>query len=270
MKHLPFSSLAFLLCAATGAMAAGPNLAPHRAYYELAIKHVEGAGNITDIKGRLAYEITGTGCDGYSVNYRLANRVLYKEGSAQVIDTQLTSWESGDGLQLDMTTKQYVDSQLKDETRIKVNKDTEAAAGKGMVTKADTKAFETAMAAVFPTQYQVKLVEAAEQGKTYEETIIYDGSDEDKSMKAVSFIGAKKAMSGVPADQVAALGSMASWPVTVSYYPLDDNGDGNPIYQATFNMLENGISTDLVLDYGSYSLSGKMTKLELLKADTCK
>jgi hypothetical protein len=35
-------------------------------------------------------------------------------------------------------------------------------------------------------------------------------------------------------------------------------------------MLANGVSTDLVLDYGSYALKGKLEKIEMLKADACK
>ncbi|MFO1034566.1 MAG: DUF1849 family protein [Hyphomicrobiales bacterium] len=241
----------------------------HRAYYDLEVKRIDGNADISTIRGRLAYEITGSTCDGFSVNYRLANRVQYKEGTARVIDTQLTSYESGDGLQLDMTQKQFVDAEMKEETRIKVNKDAEGTTGKGLLTKTDTKTFETVAAALFPTRYQVKLVEAAEQGKSYDEQVIYDGSNEDKSLKAVSFIGPKKPMSGVPEEQAKALGSMDSWPVTVSYFPLDDKADGNPVYTASFNMLDNGISTDLVLDYGSYALTGKLTKLEMLKPETC-
>ena len=56
---------------------------------------------------------------------------------------------------------------------------------------------------------------------------------------------------------------MAAWPVTISYYAEHSQDDEQPLYQASFLMLENGISTDLTLDYGSYSLSGKLTKLEL-------
>jgi hypothetical protein len=55
----------------------------------------------------------------------------------------------------------------------------------------------------------------------------------------------------------------------VSYYSLDAKGDEQPTYSASFNMLENGVSTDLVLDYGTYSLKGKLERIEMLKAETC-
>ena len=73
-----------------------------------------------------------------------------------------------------------------------------------------------------------------------------------------------------PETDVTALNKLPSWPVSISYYPIEGNGDDEPVYQASFTMLENGISTDLVLDFGTYALAGKLSKLVLLKAEPCK
>ncbi len=59
-----------------------------------------------------------------------------------MIDSQLTSWESGDGLELDLTQKQYVDAKINSESRIKVKKASEKEPGKGLITTTDTKEFE--------------------------------------------------------------------------------------------------------------------------------
>ena len=112
-RHL-VSSASFLLLVATPAAAAP--LAPHRAFYDLEIKRLDAGNNISSIKGKLAYEITGSTCDGFAVSYRLANRIVYTEGGAQIIDNQMTSWESGDGLELDITQKQFVDAKLSSES----------------------------------------------------------------------------------------------------------------------------------------------------------
>ncbi len=88
-------------------------------------------------------------------------------------------------------------------------------------------------------------------------------------MRAISFIGPKRTAEGLPDKDAGDLAKMSAWPVSISYYAEQAKDDEQPLYQASFLMLENGISTDLILDYGSYSLSGKLTKLELLKSDTC-
>ncbi len=268
MNRYLFSSASFALLLAASAHAA--TLAPHRAFYDLDIKRLETGNNITSVKGRLAYEITGSPCDGYAVNYRIANRIVYTEGAPQVIDNQMTSWEAGDGLELDVTQKQFVDSKLNSESRIKVKKWSSSDPGKGQITSTQSKDFETDPAAIFPSRYQVKLIEAALKGDQRDVSLVYEGSEDEKVMRAISFIGPKRLVTGLPKQDEGELASATAWPVSISYYGNTEHGDEQPLYQASFLMLENGISTELVLDYGTYALNGKLSKLELLKADSCK
>jgi EipB-like len=262
------SSAGIVLCVSL-ASAHAASLAPHRAFYDLDINRVEQGSNVKSIKGRLAYEITGSPCDGYAVSYRIANRILYSEGGSQVIDNHLTSWESGDGLELDVTQKQFVDAKLNSESRIKVKKENANGPGKGEIAATEPRQFETLANAVFPTQYQIRLIDAALKGEPRDSSLVYEGSDDEKSMTAITFIGAKKPVSGVPTGELAALSAFAAWPMSVSYFPAEAKSDDQPQYQANFLMLENGISTELIMDYGTYSLKGKLTKLELLKAEVC-
>lgn len=269
MNRPLLSSASFALCfSLAGAQAA--TLAPHRAFYDLEVRRLEQGNNISTIKGKLAYEITGSACDGYAVSYRIANRIVYAEGGSQVIDIQMTSWESGDGLELNLTQKQFVDAKLNSESRIKVKKDAAGKPGKGEIAATASKQFETLATAIFPTQYQLKLIDAAIKGEARDSSLVYEGSEDEKSMKAISFIGLKRPVSGVPEQQAGELANVAAWPVSISYYPAEGTSDDTPQYQANFLMLDNGISTELVLDYGSYALSGKLTKLELLKVESCK
>ncbi len=134
--------------------------------------------------------------------------------------------------------------------------------------------FELAADAIFPTAFQKQLMNDAAKGLNRSAALVFEGSDKQKATRAVSFIGAKKDHSNLTkeadADTVAALNKLPYWPVTVSYFDIEAKGDEQPTYQASFNMLDNGVSTDLVLDYGSYALKGRLEKIEMLKAETCK
>lgn len=272
MNRTSLTRATFAVCLAMHASpATAAQLAPHRAYYDLSVSRLDKDQNITAITGKLAYEITGSTCEGFAVNYRIANRISYTEGGSQIIDTQMTSWESGDGLELDLTQKQFIDAASAGDTRIKVKKATATAVGKGALTGTEPKEFDVDAAAIFPTFYQIQLIQTAQKGESRNQALIYEGSENEKAMKAISFIGAKK-----PAPALASTGEkldvsqMAAWPVSISYYATASEGDDQPIYQANFTMLENGVSADLVMDYGRYALAGKLTKLEMLKADDCK
>ncbi len=257
---------------ADAAMAA--SLAPHRAFYVLEADRLDDKGGITAIAGKLAYEITGNDCDGYAVNYRVANRYVQGEGSPQTQDIQMTSFESGDGRELDMKQKSYNNGSLDSESRVKVTKPKEGGAGSGELEAKENKTFEIVADAIFPTAWQKQLMIAAEKGESRAAAVVFEGSDDQKSTRAIGFIGAKKPVgkitSGADAATLDRLNKIPYWPVTVSYYNLDAKGDEPPTYSASFNMLENGISTELVLDYGSYSLKGKLEKIEMLKVETCK
>jgi EipB-like len=252
---------------------AAVNLAPHRAYYVLEALRLDDKGGISAISGKLAYEITGNDCEGYAVNYRIANRYIQGEGSAQTMDIQMTSFESGDGKDLDMRQKQYVNGALDSETRVKAKATGDGKAGSGELEAKENKSFEIDAAAIFPTAFQKQLMIDAAKGQSRSTATVFEGSDDTKSVKAVGFIGAKresgKIAAGTDATTLDTLNKLPVWPVTVSYYNIDSRADEPPTYSASFNMLENGVSTDLVLDYGSYALKGKLEKIEMLKADTC-
>lgn len=253
---------------------AGAQLAPHRAFYVLEASRLDNKGGISAIAGKLAYEITGNDCEGYAVNYRIVNRYVQGEGVPQTMDIQLTSFESGDGLGLDMKQKQFVNASLQSESRVKAKKPGDGSKGAGELEGKESKSFDIDGAAIFPTAFQKKLMNDAEKGETRSSSLVYEGSDDEKASRAISFIGAKKPGStistGADATTLQALNKLPYWPVTVSYYVVDAEGDDQPTYSASFNMLENGVSTDLVLDYGSYALKGKLEKIEMLKPDTCK
>jgi EipB-like len=277
MTRMTLASRICCLCLATSfaapAALAGANLAPHRAYYILEPERLDDKGGITSIAGKLAYEITGNACDGYAVSYRIANRYVQGEGSPQTMDVQLTSFESGDGKELDMRQKQFVNGMLDTETRVKAKLPGQGGQGSGELEGKETKSFEIDPAAVFPTAFQRQLLQSAENGESRATALVFEGSDDQKASRAVSFIGAKRSTNAIAAGADAAtlstLNKLPFWPVTVSYFDATAKGDESPTYSARFNMLENGVSTDLILDYGTYSLKGRLEKIELLKPEAC-
>jgi hypothetical protein len=277
MNHMTLTSricgIALGLSALTSLAGAATSLAPHRAFYALEAHRIGDTAGITDLSGKLAYEITGNACDGYAVNYRLVNLYSQQGGAPQTVDIRLTSFESGDGTELDLKQKNFVNGKLETEFRVKASKPKDGGEGKGEYSGNETKTFTIAPNILFPTEFQRKLMASAENGTSNTSGIVYEGSEEDKPVRAVSFIGPRRANTvvekGADAETLAQLSKLPAWPVTVSYYKLETKGDELPSYSASFNMLENGVSTELVLDYGAYAMKGKLEKIEMLKPETC-
>ena len=57
--------------------------------------------------------------------------------------------------------------------------------------------------------------------------------------------------------------------VTISYFDKADKQEALPEYTIAFKLYDNGVTRDLEMDYGDFSLTGKITDLELIEADSC-
>ena len=57
--------------------------------------------------------------------------------------------------------------------------------------------------------------------------------------------------------------------MTIAYFNDKSGTDALPIYRMSFKLYENGITRDLVLDYGDFVLTGKLKKLDILETASC-
>jgi len=64
------------------------------------------------------------------------------------------------------------------------------------------------------------------------------------------------------------LADLLSWPVSIGYFETK-GGDLTPSYQIDFRLYANGVSRELLIDYGDFSIHGTLTSLEYLKAEDC-
>jgi hypothetical protein len=257
---------------ATGPTLAAP-LAAHRAIYDFELKDNQRSSGYSAAEGRLAYEITGSVCEGWSVNYRFASRYVQSEGTVQLTDTQLTSWEAGDGSEMRLNQKQYVDNALSSENKITVKRKAPLQVADGEITAPAAKSFKLSPETLFPILFQSALLDDATTGKSRNTSLVFEGTDGEKPFRVISIIGKRKIGDGLSEDaklvDAAPLKAMSAWPITTSYYPAIDDQSDQPIYQSHYTMYENGVSTDLLFDYGAYSLKGTLKKLELFTSSPC-
>lgn len=265
---LPVLALSFVPQAMAAAV-----VAPHRAVYDLQLLRTTQGANVTNVSGRMAYEITGSACDGWTVNFRLVNQYDYKDGGGKLYDTQSSSYETGDSKELNYSEKVFVDSNPSDEKRLSVKRESANATGSGNIVLPAEQKFEVPADAIFPMRHQLRLMDAAERGESRDAALVYDGSDGEKTVRAITAIGKRRDAGTTPPDVSAAieqpLKGLPSWPVTIGYFATGAEDAETPIYQIGFNMFENGVSSNLVMDYGTFVLKGRLTTLEMLKPEPC-
>jgi hypothetical protein len=145
------------------------------------------------------------------------------------------------------------------------------------LTKPSDKRVDFKTELVFPTEHVRRIIAAARDGKTLLQLVVFDGSDTgEKLYDTLTVIGKPIVPSeNNPTDAIAGhavFAGLTRWPVTISYFDraaAEKSGEQTPIYAINFELYENGVSRALVLDYGSFVLSGEMTSIEMKDAKPC-
>ncbi|RCS24347.1 DUF1849 family protein [Phyllobacterium salinisoli] len=248
-------------------------LVPHRAVYDLQLDNAEEKSGITGLTGRMVYEFNGSACDGYTTNFRFVTRIDMDEAPPRLTDQQTTTFESGDGNLFRFVNKTFVDKELAKEVRgdaKRTPKETEVT-----LTKPEAKKLDLARSQ-FPTQHMEELISKAEKGEVFYQTSLFDGSeDADRIMATTVVVGKEeKPASDEEAKAMGKLSSDKMWPVSIAYFDDKQNQEGLPVYRINFKLYRSGITRDLTMNYGDFSMKGKLVNLQVFDqpkdASTCK
>ena len=227
------------------------------------------------MKGRMVYEVSGGACAGYTQKMRFVTRITDHDGSQHVNDLRSSSWEGGEGNQLKFNLTQFRDDSLTDSTEGNAGRGGRGGAVKVELIKPKQKGLRIDAGVYFPMQHTLALMDAAAQGRNRLEANVYDGSDNGTKVYFTSaIIGEEVSRGGVrmPGDEpnIKKLETLRAWPVSISYFePTGVIADAVPSYEISFQFLENGISTQLMIDYGDFALIGRLERLSLLAVDNC-
>ena len=251
-------------------------LVPHRAVYEMKLddtRSATGITGITGIDGRMVFEFTGSECDGYSLNMRMVTQMTDSQDQTNVTDLRSSTWEQGDGRKFRFQSSQYVNEKQGDVTMGRAVRETQNEAVRVKLSQPAQAELKLSGPMLFPTQHSLALIEKARAGHTLFQARIYDGSEKGRKVyETTAVIGEIVQPGADPKLEVAAkdkgLGDLASWPVSIGYFE-EQTGDLTPSYQIDFRLYDNGVSRELLIDYGTFSVYGTLTALEYLKASEC-
>lgn len=253
-------------------------LVPHRAVYEMKLddtRSATGITGITGIDGRMVFEFTGSECDGYSLNMRMVTQMTDSQDQTNLTDLRSSTWEQGDGRKFRFQSSQYVNEKQGDVTMGRAVRETPNEAVRIKLSQPAQAELKLSGPVLFPTQHSLALIEKARAGQTLFQARIYDGSEKgQKVFDTTAIIGTvvppgadRGALEPVAKDK--GLGELASWPVSIGYFE-EQGGDLTPSYQIDFRLYDNGVSRELLIDYGTFSVHGTLTALEYLKTPECR
>jgi hypothetical protein len=249
-------------------------LAPHRAIYDLTLTEARGGSGLTAVVGRMAYDLVGSACEGYTQNMRFVTRLTYQSGTTTVADLRSSTWEDGLGKRFRFDSSQYRDEKASETTAGNANRLGATEDIKVELTKPAKKTISLPSRVYFPVQHAIALLREAKAGKLSFRADFYDGSDKgEKVYDTVAALGRAQAGANRKLPEVAGadpLNGLRAWPVSIAYYePRSERTDALPVYEISFLMFENGVSRKLQIDYGDFALRGDLASITFHEPSKC-
>ncbi|MDJ1157206.1 cell envelope integrity EipB family protein [Chelatococcus sp. SYSU_G07232] len=267
-----FALFAASLAAGAAAAATPVKLAPHRAVYDLTLLSSSGSRGVDSAKGRIAFDFTGDACEGYALSFRQVTVLQSGEIGERVSDLRTTSFEDGSGSSYKFKSESRFGTGATKQIDGEADRRSDGTVGVRLA-KPKRDRLSVASDVLFPTAHMRKLIEAARAGETLLTARVYDGSDDGRKVfDTLAVIGRRIEGKTDLLEQVARksdLDKLARWPVKISYFTPGE-GERTPLYVMSFELFDNGISRDLTLDYGDFTLKGEMKQLDVLPASSCK
>jgi hypothetical protein len=271
--------LAGVLASGAGASAALSEdvpFMPHRAIYDLSLGDSTPGSGVTGVVGRMVYELNGSACDGYTQNMRFVTVMTNQDGVDTVSDLRNSSWEEADAKKLKFSSTQYQNDELADSSQGDAlrSKGSTPVVGVDLVKPAKKKV-SLPTDIYFPMQHASTLVHAARSGQKMVTANLYDGSEKGEKYYLTNTIIGKSFGTGPSAAPgtfkgADTLAGVPSWPMAISYFEAGkDHEDQTPSYELSFRYFEDGVSTDLKIDYGEFSIKGALKELTFLPPGKC-
>jgi hypothetical protein len=262
----PVAVALLLLAAGSAEVAAAADIMPHRALYTMTLGKTSGDAGVTGASGTMAYQ-WGEVCDGWTVeqNYRL--KMGYSESPDVSLTSNFVTWESRDGLRYRFNQKETRNGADDDELRGAAKLDGPGKGGNADFEKPPGKNFVLPTGALFPSAHTMLLIDRAKAGENFISKHVFDGATAENAVLVSAVIGAKVEPDAEAAKKSPLL-NRPGWRIRLAFFPADPKAE-KPDYELGMLLLDNGVSRDMVIDYGDYSIRATLDDIEALPKPRC-
>ncbi len=237
------------------------SLASHRAFYVLSLDETRTSGSVQALQGRLVWQQEAT-CDGLTSSQRMMTWQWAAEGVGSLFDFRLSAWESGDGREMRFAESFYLNEKLIEES---TGVATVGPTG-GLIAFEGREGEDISLerGTMFPATLTERVIAAAKAAKKRYDAIVYEGDSEGERFDIRVAIGTMS----VSEAEDELLSGRKTWPVLVSYYERGAVSE-LPIYEIAYRLYDNGISDDVLIDYGDYAIKAELKELDELPQPNC-
>lgn len=237
------------------ATAAG--LTGQHALYSLALTKLR-THDITGATGQMSFDVVD-GCTGWATTQHMVLIIRSVDGTLTKSVSDYMTWETKDGKSFTFTSRESDNDGA--EQIDQAGSATHKPDGSGVVTyttPANTQ-YTLPAGTLFPMQHTEALLAAGDNGQTFIAPLLFDGTDATGAQ--ATFVAVLQ-HHGAEKTDWPALNGIPSTDVDIAFFTRK-NDDENPNFRSSMRYFEDGVATNLILDFGDFAMTGKLTRLTI-------
>ena len=236
----------------------------HRAAYKLTLDKVRDNSDIARAEGVMLYEVVDA-CDGWATRQRFQLRLTDRDGQDVETASDYSTFETKDGKSIRFSLTQT--SQGAVSQRIAGDATVTPEGGTVKYTEPEAKQEDLPKGTLLPMLHTIRSLAAARAGTRMMVVPLFDGTSAEGAQDTTTVISAWTPPQ--PNERFPVLAKLGSARMRVAFFERNGGGSSGggasaPDYEVGLRYFENGVAEDLKMDFGEFSVDGKMQELELL------
>lgn len=233
-------------------------MAAHRAAYRLDLGEARGSG-ISAVRGAMVFDIQDA-CEGWASRQRMTMTVVDRDGQEIETLSDYATYEAKDNSRLRFSLTQSTQGAVSQRV---AGEATLAADGSGRVRFDEPAGQEEALppGTILPMRHTILSVEAARAGRRLLAAPLFDGTSEDGPQDTTTIISSWGPAQGEARFPL--LANQASGRMRIAFFErgAGTGGASQPEYEVGLRYFENGVADELVMDFGEFSVTGRLLEL---------
>lgn len=245
----------------------------HKALYKMQLKSVSSGVPLTDVKGELFFKWQEH-CDNWQTDHKFSVDYYYADRPNAKVRSSYQAVEMKDKSAMFFDSESKRDGMVEEAFKGQATRNLDDQTGLAVYKQPSELSFDLPAKFVFPTEHSRIFVEKALAGERFYHAVLFDGTDADGPVVVNAFIG--EGLTGEQAVNASydtekvdlKLIEQKSWPVRLAFFAEDDLQE-TPLYEMQMTLHDNGIVSDITMEYKQFSIHQELVALEKIPAMTC-
>ena len=248
---------------------------PHKALYQMEVVKIHAGSPITDLSGEMFFKWEDH-CEAWSTDHRFTIDYFYTDRPSVSVTSHFVAWEDKRGDRIQFVSEGYTDGVLDEKTRGESRRLEDRS---GVVDYQEPQGldFQLEKNFFFPAQHTVATIYNALEGKRFFNSVMFDGTDQEGPSEVNVFIDQDSQNQPMaprfqdnPAIDTSLLDGKA-WNMRLAFFPEQGEGSDSPTpaYEMRVRLHENGVVSDIVVEYDNFSVRQKLLALSALPSSNC-